>query len=185
MKSGGIKCNRSEVYHPCTFKGNVARTERADSLSRYRHQVIALFQIRRTYLPTQRVKIDLLILLGIKFQRNRINAVSKMRRGRPVIEYMPQVGVTTATNHLGSPAEESKIRTCSNALFAQRLPETWPASTRIILGSRIEQWRLAAYAPINAGILVIPVFAAERRLCTFLSAHPELFRCQLLTPFFF
>ena len=100
---------------------------------------MALFRVGQACLSGMLgIKTDLLILFGIKFQRDRINAVSEMRGGRSIVEHMPQVGFTTAAYHFRSPAKKPQVRTRGYALLIQRLPETRPASAGIIFGLRIE-----------------------------------------------
>src|SRR5439155_2772932 len=69
-----------------------------------------------------------------------------------------------------------------DAALVGRLPDAGPARSGVVLGVRAEQLRAAPRTPVHAGIVLVPVRAAEGPLGAFLPEHVELLRQEPLSP---
>ena len=77
---------------------------------------------------------------------------------------MAQVGAAPAADDLGATHEQAAILMLGDAFGSERGGEAGPAATGIEFGRRLEQRLAAADAAVGAGLLAVPVFAAEGAL---------------------
>ncbi len=79
--------------------------------------------------------------------------------------------VADITNNFGPVHAVRAVGFRANVVRVERFEITRPAATGIEFGVRSEQGRSAAYATVNARLLVIPVIASERLFRGFLLRH--------------
>ena len=98
---------------------------------------------------------------------------------------MAEVAAATAADDLGATHEQAAILMLGDAFGSERGGEAGPATAGIEFGRRLEQRFAAADAAIGAGILAVPVFAAEGALGAFLAGDVVLHGRELRAPFGF
>src|SRR4051794_20214388 len=92
-----------------------------------------------------------------ELQRDPVHAVAQAGRLRPIVEYVPEMSAAAAAMHRGSLHEERVVSGGADRV-RQRLPETRPAGSALVLGVRREQRQVAA----RAGERTLALFLVER-----------------------
>src|SRR2546425_64735 len=119
-------------------------------------------------------------LVRTEFERRGVDAVPQPRRPRPVIEHVPQVGTAVGTFDLRAAHEQAPILLLANISFLNGRRETRPASPRVELGPRCEEFGPADDAQIHARVVVVPIFSGEGSLGPLVHDDVVLKRRQLL-----
>lgn len=109
-----------------------------------------------------------------QFQRGRIHAVTKSRRGRAIGEDVSQMGVATATEYFGAGHGLAVILVFLDGLLVDRLEKTGPAGPRVEFRLGIKERLVAANASINAVGLCVPIGSRKRALRPLLPRHSKL-----------
>src|SRR5580698_9686176 len=111
------------------------------------------------------------VLVRLKRQRCRVDAVTLSARTGTVVEDVAEVPTAGAADHLGAAHEQAVVRAQLDRLRDRRLGEAGPAGARFELRVGAEQHRPTRRTAIVAGVLVVDVLARERRLGAGLAQH--------------
>ncbi|BBI49587.1 hypothetical protein HORIV_20080 [Vreelandella olivaria] len=87
---------------------------------------------------------------------------------------MAQVSIAVGTNYLRALHAVSGIRMLLNAAATQWPIKAWPAAASIKLVLVLKQWRVAAYAVVNALGVANLIITGERALGAFLTRYAVL-----------
>ena len=101
------------------------------------------------------------LLLGGEVQGSGVDAVPKTGGRRSVFEDVSQMGVTAATDDLGSHHEVATIRMLFDVLKRRRRPEAGPARAGVKFGIGAEQLISTADAFVNTFVLEVVVLPGE------------------------
>src|SRR6202023_2842852 len=115
-------------------------------------------------------------------QRQRVDAVALARRGRAVVEHVPEVGPAVLAEDFGPAHEEAVVRPELDRLQVRRLVKAGPPGARFELGLGTEQLGAAGGATIGAVRLGMDVLAGERSLRPLAPENVVLLRGQLSAP---
>lgn len=117
--------------------------------------------------------------------RHRIHAIAQTCRGRAVVEHVPQMCVTAPARNCRSDHTETVVGGFQNIFFRNRRPKTRPACTRIELGARIEQRRVAANAAKHTFRVLVWIFIRVGKLGSSMSRDFKRIGGELLPPLVF
>ncbi len=126
-----------------------------------------------------------MLFIFFKRQADGVDTVTHPGRFRSVGEDVPEVGIAFCTSDFDTCHTETAVFDLAERLGAVRFEEAWPSRTGIVLCIGSEQRSVAADAVIDPVTFEIIVFAAERCLCSVLSADLKGFRRELRPPLFF
>src|SRR5690606_12376154 len=116
-------------------------------------------------------------------QRGRVDAVAQPGRRRTVGEHMPQVRITARAAGLDAAHAMAEVFVLGHGFDVHGRVEARPAAARVVLGVRFKQRAATGHAAVLARLLVVPVFAGERRLGGRAAADRVLLVGQLFPPF--
>ncbi|KXK56321.1 MAG: hypothetical protein UZ07_CHB004001493 [Chlorobi bacterium OLB7] len=127
--------------------------------------------------------LPLALLFG-EFERGGVDAVAKPCGLGAVVEDVAQVAAAARAHHFGADHAVAAVGVIGNGRRRDWLIETWPPRSGVELGRAAEQLQPAPRAPEHAGVVVIPILVAERRLGPFLPKNEILLLGQTLLPLF-
>lgn len=118
-------------------------------------------------------------------QRQRIDAIAKAGRRRTIGEHVSEVGVAYIAQYFDALHPIGGVQLVTDHIFPDGFGERRPASAGVKFQGRVEQLRSTAHTGINARLVRLAVFAAERRFRAMLSGDLKLFGGKNLSPFRF
>src|SRR3989338_1978104 len=121
-------------------------------------------------------------LLERKRQGRGVDAVPLAGRLRPVIENVAKVCAAARAAHFHAPHPVADIRLVAQSSLINRRPKTGPDGPRVVFGVGAGQLKSARHAPIDPGLLMVPVQAPKRRFGALLAGHVILLGGQLFAP---
>ena len=89
---------------------------------------------------------------------------------------MPQVRAAMCAHNFRPDHSQTRIGCCSYSSFFQDIIKTWPARAAVEFCTAAKQGSAAGNADICAWLVVVGIFAAERRFGTFQETDSVLFR---------
>ena len=102
------------------------------------------------------------ILFRNEPKRRAVDAVAQTSKlFRPVIENMAEMGVADAAAHFDTVHAVRRVAVIGDNRRVNGPRKTRPSAAGVELGIGPEQWRVAAYASIDAVFVVIPEFAGK------------------------
>src|ERR1022692_1448922 len=123
------------------------------------------------------------LFLGVELERGRVHAIALPGRLRTVVEDVAEMRVAGRAQDFGTARQKAVVGLGADRFGAGGRVKARPSATGVELGFGIEEQGAAARAAIAAGLLVVPVLAAEGRLGTFLAGDPVLLGRQHGFPF--
>src|SRR5262245_42107055 len=95
---------------------------------------------------------------------------------------MPEVRAAAGAVHLRADHVQASVGLRLDRVLGEGSRVARPAASTVVLGGGIEERGAAADAVVRAGVVVIPVTAAERSLGSFLARNAVLLRRKLRAP---
>lgn len=126
--------------------------------------------------------ITTLLLRWNKFQGQRVDTEPQPGWSGTILKHMAKVRITTVAEHLRPVHAEATVRFFANVLFRNWLEKTRPARSGFELRVGGEEIVIAADAPVNARLVVVPVRTAAGQFCSLSPSNPELFWRENLLP---
>src|SRR5439155_14443009 len=117
------------------------------------------------------VPLGLELLDRDEAEGRRVDAVAKARRGRPVVEDVPEMRFTMLGADLGPFHEELAILAPLDVLVLERASEARPSGSRVELVERAEERLAGGDVDVDARLLAVPEGVVERRLGGLVLGH--------------
>ncbi len=121
-----------------------------------------------------------LLLVPVKGEGCRVDAVPLSGGLRAVVEEVPQMGPALVTHHFGPAHPEAVVGRQMNVSILHHVVEAGPAAAGFKLGVGVEEGRLADHTAIQPIALVVPVLSTEGLLRARLLGHVVLLLGQLV-----
>ena len=122
------------------------------------------------------------LLLLLKLQRRRIDAIAQARGLRTVLEDVAEVRVAPGAVDFRAPHEEGVVLARADVV-RDGCMKTRPAGAGLELGVRVEQLQVTGDAAINTRLVVVQVLAGEGAFGAVLAGNAILLRREELLPF--
>src|SRR5271165_2620603 len=120
-----------------------------------------------------------------KSERRGIHAIPQMRRRGTIVENMAQMRIAFSARHCRSDHAITRVSDAANVFGRDRLPEAWPAGSRIELRLRVEQGIVAANTAVEALVVQVPILSRVGDFGVGVAGYFKSARSQLLPPFVF
>src|SRR5439155_11512568 len=130
---------------------------------------LVLVVLEERHVPA--VPLGLELLDRDEAEGRRVDAVAKARRGRPVVEDVPEMRFTMLGADLGPFHEELAILAPLDVLVLERASEARPSGSRVELVERAEERLAGGDVDVDARLLAVPEGVVERRLGGLVLGH--------------
>src|ERR1700733_3161980 len=122
------------------------------------------------------------VLFRLQLERGRVDAIAQSGRAGAIVEYMPEVTIAARAQHFGSDHAVADVALLVDMALRRGRGKARPAAAGIEFGIGFKQRLSAAGAGVNAGPVLVLVFAGARPFGRFLAQHRILHRRQFLPP---
>ena len=129
-----------------------------------------------------RFRGELNLSLRLQFERCRVHAIPQSCRPGAIRKDVPEMSVAAAAKHFNAAHAVFVIFFGRDVLVLNRLVETGPATSGLVLRVGTEQLLATADAGVSSRLLLRVVLSAKRRFRSALPRYAELFIGQLRPP---